>query len=59
MKYKVYLDEEDIIKIIADRFNTLEKYVELQFKEINVGHGLDEHVEQVLKAEVTSDDTLV
>ena len=58
MKYKVYLDEEDIIKIIADRFDALEKDVELQFKPVTVGQGMDEHIEQFLKAEVTSDDPM-
>ena len=58
MKYRVYLEEEDVIKIIADRFDAREEDVELEFKQIEVGHGEEKRTETILKAEVTSDDPL-
>lgn len=58
MKYRVSLNEEDIIKVIADRFEVLPDDVRLEHFTESQGYGMAERYVAKVSAEVESDDPL-
>lgn len=53
MKTTRILEEEDVKKIIAEKFGVEPKYVEVKIYKVSKGYGMDEHDEPKLEIVVT------
>lgn len=56
MRTEIILDKEEIINIIASKYNVSPMSVALVERKICVGYGYDEHEEMVIEARIIKND---
>ena len=55
MTKEIILNEEEIIKIIAEKFNIEPKLVDLYIEEREIGFEMHPTIERVVRAEITQE----
>lgn len=55
MTKEIVLNEEEIIKIIAEKFNIEPKLVDLYIKEREIGFEMHPTIERVVRAKITQE----
>lgn len=53
MTQSIHLDEQDLIRIIADRYDVMPTQVEVKYSFVTKGYGLAEHDEPTVDVIIT------